>query len=89
MSPEYFIDVVREALWVLTLVVAPVLIPALVVGLVIGMVQAATSINEMTLSFVPKLLIIMLCLAIFGSLMIGLLMDFFVSIFDRIPDLVR
>ena len=53
------------------------------------MVQAATSINEQTLSFVPKLIVVGISLLIFGSLILGLLTDFTRDIFDRIPDLVR
>lgn len=89
MGPDYFIDVARQALWVLVLVIAPVTLPALGIGVALGMVQAATSINEQTLSFVPKLLVVLLCLAIFGSMMMSLLMDFMTDIFARIPDLVR
>jgi flagellar biosynthetic protein FliQ len=89
MGPDYFIDVAQDALWVLVLVVSPIILPALGVGVLLGMVQAATSINEQTLSFVPKLLVVLLCLALFGSLMMGMMMDFVVDIFGRIPDLVR
>ena len=89
MGPDYFIDVARQALWVLVLVIAPVTLPALGIGVALGMVQAATSINEQTLSFVPKLLVVLLCLAIFGSMMMGLLMDFMQDVFARIPDLVK
>ena len=89
MGPDYFISIARDALWVLVLVITPVILPALGVGVALGMVQAATSINEQTLSFVPKLLVVLLCLAIFGSMMMGLLMDFVQDIFARIPDLVR
>ncbi len=89
MGPDYFISIARDALWVLVLVITPVILPALGVGVALGMVQAATSINEQTLSFVPKLLVVLLCLGIFGSMMMGLLMDFVQDIFARIPDLVR
>ena len=89
MGPDYFIDVARQALWVLVLVCTPVVLPALGIGVALGMVQAATSINEQTLSFVPKLLVVLLCLALFGGMMMGLMMDFMQDIFARIPDLVR
>ncbi|WNO53704.1 flagellar biosynthesis protein FliQ [Stakelama saccharophila] len=89
MDADYFLSVGRQALWILALVSAPVLLPALITGLIIGMVQAATSINEQTLSFIPKLAIVAISLAIFGGMMLGLLSDFTVSIFERIPDLVR
>ncbi len=53
------------------------------------MIQAATSINEQTLSFVPKLLVVAFSIMIFGSLILGLLSDFTVGMFERIPDLVK
>jgi flagellar biosynthetic protein FliQ len=86
---DYFIGVAQQALWVLALASAPILIPALIVGLVIGMVQAATSINEQTLSFVPKLVVVAVTLALFGGAILILLADFTREIFARIPDLMR
>ena len=68
---------------------APILIPALLSGLIIGMVQAATSINEQTLSFIPKLIVVAISIMVFGSMILGLLSDFTLGIFERIPDLVR
>jgi flagellar biosynthetic protein FliQ len=65
------------------------LIPVLVIGVLLGMVQAATSINEQTLSFVPKLIITAICLAIFGSSILVLLTDFTRDLFAQIPNLVR
>ena len=88
MDADYFIGVAQQALWVLALGSAPILVPALVVGVILGMVQAATSINEATLSFVPKLTIVAASLAIFGSSIMILLADFTRGIFARIPDLV-
>lgn len=89
MDASYFIGVGREALWVLALATLPILLPALIAGLVLGMVQAATSINEATLTFVPKVVVVGISLVIFGSMILGLLSDFTVSIFERIPDLVK
>ena len=89
MDADYFLTVAREAMWVLALAAAPILIPALLSGLIIGMVQAATSINEQTLSFVPKLIIVGLCLVLFGSAMLGLVSDFTRDMYARIPDVVR
>jgi len=86
---DYFVGVAQQALWVLALVCAPILIPALIVGLVLGMIQAATSINEATLSFVPKLIVVAIALAISGSAILMLLVDFTREIFARIPDLIR
>jgi flagellar biosynthesis protein FliQ len=89
MDADYFLTVARQALWILALASAPILIPALVSGLILGMVQAATSINEQTLSFVPKLAIVAVSLMVFGGLILGLISDFTIEIFNLIPDLVR
>ena len=89
MDSQYFLTVAHEALWVLALAAAPILIPALLSGLILGMVQAATSINEQTLTFVPKLVVVALSLLICGSMILGLLSDFTIGVFERIPDLVK
>jgi flagellar biosynthesis protein FliQ len=89
MEQDYFISLAQQALWVLALGSAPILIPALAAGVLLGMVQAATSINEQTLSFVPKLALVALCIAIFGGSIMILLVDFTREIFDQIPLLVR
>ncbi len=89
MDPQEFIGIAQQALWVLALASAPILIPALLTGVLLGMVQAATSINEQTLTFVPKLIVTALCLVIFGSSIMVLLVDFTQDLFARIPDLVK
>ena len=89
MDADYFLTIANQAMWVLALAAAPILIPALLSGLILGMIQAATSINEQTLSFVPKLIVVAFSIMIFGGLIVGLLSDFTVDIFARIPDLVR
>lgn len=89
MDQDFFIDVAQRALWILALGSAPILIPALIAGVVLGMVQAATSINEQTLSFVPKLIIVAIALAVCGSSIMILLADFTRDIFAQIPLLVR
>ncbi len=89
MEADYFIGVAQQALWILALGAAPILIPALVAGVILGMVQAATSINEQTLSFVPKLIVVAICLAVFGGSILILVADFTREIFARIPDIVR
>jgi flagellar biosynthesis protein FliQ len=86
---DYFLTLANQTMWVLALAAAPILIPALLSGLILGMVQAATSIQEQTLSFVPKLVVVAVSIVIFGSMIVGLLSDFTIGIFDRIPDLVR
>jgi flagellar biosynthetic protein FliQ len=86
---DYFIGVAQQALWILALACAPILIPALVAGLLLGMFQAATSINEQTLTFVPKLIVVAICLAIFGGSIMMLIADFTTEIFARIPEIAR
>ena len=89
MEADKFIDAAQHALWVLALGAAPLLIPMLVVGVLLGMVQAATSINEATLSFVPKLIVFAICLAFFGGAIMMLIVDLTQDMYARIPDLVR
>ena len=81
MDAAQVIDLGREALWVAVMVASPLLGVALAVGLVVGIFQAATSIQEMTLSFIPKLGVIIIALMLFGSWQIGIMVDFFRRIF--------
>ena len=76
-------------LWVTALAAAPVLLAALAVGLVIGLIQAATSVNEQTLTFVPKLAVTALVLVIFGSSIMALVGDFTQEIFAQIAQVSR
>lgn len=76
-------------LYITALVAAPVLIASLAVGLVIGIVQAATSVNEQTLTFVPKLGVIAFILVLMGASMLGLVGDFTLDIFDEIARMGR
>ena len=87
MDAAQVIDLGRESLWIAVLVAAPLLGVALGVGLLIGIFQAATSIQEMTLSFIPKLAVMVLALVIFGGWQIAVMVDFFQRIFERIPAL--
>lgn len=73
-----------QTLWVTALIGGPALIAALVVGLVVGIIQAATSVNEQTLTFVPKLAIVALVLVFLGASMMAVLSDFSREIFDQI-----
>ncbi|MBM4231145.1 MAG: flagellar biosynthesis protein FliQ [Gammaproteobacteria bacterium] len=86
MTETNVIDIVREAMWVGALVAGPVLVVVLLVGVVVGIFQAATSINEMTLSFLPKLVAVMLLILLIGAWDLQLLVDFARRIFERIPD---
>ncbi|MFQ3223477.1 MAG: flagellar biosynthetic protein FliQ [Parasphingorhabdus sp.] len=87
MDAAQVIDLGRESLWVAVMVAAPLLGVALAIGLFVGILQAATSIQEMTLSFIPKLGAMVLALAIFGSWQIATMVDFFKRIYERIPAL--
>jgi flagellar biosynthetic protein FliQ len=87
MDTATVIDLGRQALWMTILISAPMLLAGLVVGLIIGIFQAATSINEQTLSFIPKLVAIGLTAAVFGSWMINSLVDYTKILYGRIPGL--
>ena len=78
------IESLRGAFWQIIIASGPILGVALAVGLTIGILQAATSINEMTLSFVPKLVIVLLAMAVFSTFMMQQLVDYFASIFEQI-----
>lgn len=86
MNDTQVLDIAREAIWTGTLVAGPILITVLLVGIVVGIFQAATSINEMTLSFLPKLIAVTLIMMLLGSWQLEILMDFARRIFERIPD---
>ncbi|MXO71170.1 flagellar biosynthetic protein FliQ [Alteraurantiacibacter buctensis] len=75
---------VDQALWITALVVGPILLATLAVGLVVGVVQAATSIQEQTLTFVPKLAVVAVVLVVLGASMMGLIVDFTEEIFAQI-----
>lgn len=89
MGNDEFIGIAQQGLWILALASAPILLPALVAGVVLGMVQAATSINEQTLSFIPKLIVVGVCLALFGGSIMLLLTDFTHDMFARIPEMAK
>jgi flagellar biosynthetic protein FliQ len=81
------IEHLRLAFWNIVLVAGPVLGVALVIGLVIGILQAATSINEATLSFVPKLGVVMLTMALTAGYMLSTMTDYFTFVFQTISSL--
>ncbi|GFZ96330.1 MAG: flagellar biosynthetic protein FliQ [Sphingomonadales bacterium CG12_big_fil_rev_8_21_14_0_65_65_10] len=85
---DFFIGIAQQTLWVTAMAAAPLLIPALAVGILLGMVQAATSINEATLSFVPKLIVVAIMLALFGGSILYLISDFTIEMYNRIPELL-
>ena len=87
MDTSTVVELGRQSLWVTVLISAPLLGVALFVGLVIGILQAATSINEATLSFIPKLAAMAIALALVGGWQLTTLVDYTRSIFQRIPGL--
>ena len=78
-----------KMLWVTALVAAPILLASLAVGLAVGVIQAATSVNEQTLTFVPKLAVTALVLVLFGASMMALIGDFTQEIFAQIATVSR
>ena len=88
MSPIDVLDVGRNMLWLVTMLVAPILGVALAVGLFIGILQAATQIQEMTLSFIPKLAAVAAVLFLVGPWMLTLLIDFTRQLYLDIPTLL-
>jgi len=88
MTPESVMTLGRQALELTIMVSAPVLITALVIGLVVSIFQAATQINEQTLSFIPKLVGMFVVLIIAGPWMMGMMVDFIQRLFSNIPWMV-
>ena len=88
MSPEAVVALGQQALWVMFLVSLPLLGVALVVGLLVSLLQAATQLNEMTLSFVPKVLAIGLAAVLAGPWMLHVMMDFTTRLLLSIPQML-
>ncbi len=88
MSPDAVIAIGQQALWVMFLVSLPMLGVALIVGLLVSLLQAATQLNEMTLSFVPKILGIGIALVVAGPWMLHVMMDYTIGLLQSIPHLL-
>ncbi len=88
MTPELFVELFREALWMVLVMVCAIIIPSLLIGLVVAIFQAATSINEQTLSFLPRLIVTLLALMMFAHWMTQTLMDFFYAMIERLPQVL-
>jgi len=88
MTPETVIDVGMQAMKVTALLAAPLLLSALVVGLLVGMFQAATQINEMTLTFVPKLIVVALVIILMGPTLLNTLLGFTIGLIEGIPGMI-
>ncbi|OUR64660.1 EscS/YscS/HrcS family type III secretion system export apparatus protein [Methylophaga sp. 42_25_T18] len=88
MTPETVLTIMQQTLQVITMLIAVILLPALCVGLLVAMFQAATSINEQTLSFIPKLLVTIFVLIFAGPWMLTLITGYAQRIFEDIPFLI-
>jgi flagellar biosynthetic protein FliQ len=88
MTPEIVLDLLREALFLVIVIVSIAVVPSLLAGLIIAVFQAATQINEQTLSFLPRLLATLLALIVAGPTILRMLMEFFQRLADNIPYLI-
>lgn len=88
MTPEDVLDIGNQALYLTVLLSAPLLLSALAVGLIIGVFQAATQIQEMTLSFIPKLIAIVIALFWAGAWMLQLITEFSIRLYQEIPGML-
>lgn len=88
MTPETVLEIGRQALQMTLTVAAPMLLAALVTGLIISIFQAATQLNEATLSFVPKVVVMLVTLLLAGPWMLTLLVDYMRRIFEMIPFII-
>lgn len=89
MTPESVVEIAQRAMWLMLQLSAPLLLTALAVGLLIGMLQAATQINEMTLSFIPKLVAVGVAIVVAGPWMLRTLVQFTRQLIESLPELVR
>ena len=85
MTPEIAVDIFREALWLMAMAVATIITPSLLIGLIVAMFQAATQINEQTLSFLPRLLVSFMTLTVMGPWLVGRWLDFTTKLFESMP----
>lgn len=88
MDQELVLTLGQRMLEVVVMLAAPLLIPALVIGLMVGMFQAATQINEMTLSFIPKLAMVAVSLMLIGPWMLETILSFTLELYTNIPALI-
>ncbi|WP_110947923.1 flagellar biosynthesis protein FliQ [Pseudomonas bohemica] len=88
MTPEVAVDLFREALWLTTTMVAILVVPSLIVGLLVSMFQAATQINEQTLSFLPRLLVMLITLIVVGPWLVRTFMEYITNLYTSIPQVI-
>ena len=89
MTPDMVIDIGQRAMEVTAVLAGVVLLPALAVGLLVAMFQALTQINEMTLTFIPKLIVVAVVMVLAGPWMLQLIQDFTVDLIASIPELIQ
>lgn len=85
MTSDATLTLLNNALWITVMVASPILIGVLVIGVLIGMLQAATQINEMTLSFIPKLIVLFLVLLVAGPWILSTLVNYTTTLITNIP----
>lgn len=88
MTPEIFVEIFRSALWIVLMLVCAIIIPSLMIGLVVAVFQAATSINEQTLSFLPRLIVTLLALMFGAHWMTQTMIEFFYEMVERLPQVL-
>lgn len=88
MSPEIAVDAFRESLWLMAMAVAVIITPSLIIGLIVAMFQAATQINEQTLSFLPRLLISFVTLTLIGPWLAARWLDFTTRLYASLPYII-
>lgn len=89
MSEEAFLGIMQQGIWVTAQILTPLLLISSIVGLLVGLFQTVTQINEMTLTFIPKIVVVVLVMLFLGAWMLDVLMDFSSEVILNIPLLIR
>ncbi len=89
MTPEVIVNLGQQALQVMLMVASPMLLAALLTGLLVSIFQAATSINEQTLTFIPKLIVMFIVMILAGPWMLDLMTNYVIRLYSSIPELIR
>ena len=87
MNDQTVIDIATKSIWVTIQIAAPILIAAMLIGLIISIFQAATQINEQTLSFIPKIIMMMVAIVIFGPWILQVIVNFTIVLFNQISSM--
>lgn len=89
MTSEYVMELFHDAIRVGLMISSPLLLAALVSGLIISVLQAATQVNEQTLSFIPKIISVLGVMVLLGPWMLGLMLDYMYNLFNNIPLVIK